>query len=486
MADSPWLILRQAREAVDHHRPEEAHRLIEPLIAEGYRKAWRLAREVVKEYITRATKELDQHHTDAAWRDLLAAESLNTGEKGLVEFRQTLGRLGLVQARALLEAGYPLETIAAVGKLRDRGVRHPDLAALDSAARTWARASEMADSGEFLRALEEMDGLRPTLPCPATGFERFRGAVEDRYNRFRAAVAHLYDAAEARQWRDALAASDAVLAVAPEHREAKALRGKAWMAASPDTADYVAAAAEADSTPAERERGGIVASTRRDTAKPAPPPLPGATPTWLSSSTSASLPKRFLLWVDGVGGYLVCLSNRVTFGQATGEAPIDVPLFADVSRLHAEITRDGEGYVLESSKALLVNGKDATRSVLTGGDRVTLGATCQFLFHKPVSVSSTARLELTSGHRLPVAVDGVLLMGNEITLGPAPNAHIVLPSLPAPVLIYRSKEGLGVRVPNARFRIDDRPCHDRAALPLPSVVSGDAFTFAVEAVPARL
>ena len=481
MADSPWLILRQAREAVDHHRPEEAHRLIEPLIAEGYRKAWRLAREVVKEYIARATKELDQHHTDAAWRDLLAAESLNTGEKGLVEFRQTLGRLGLVQARALLEAGYPLETIAAVGKLRDRGVRHPDLAALESAARAWAHAAELADAGEFLRALEEMDALRPTLPCPTTGFERFRTAVEDRYNRFRAAVAHLYDAAEARQWRDAVAASDAVLAVAPEHREAKAIRGRAWLAASPDTADYVAAAA-GDGTPDERE--GAVASTRRDTSRP--PPLPTGAASSLYSSSSPFIPKRFLLWVDGVGGYLVCLSNRVTFGQATGEAPIDVPLFADVSRLHAEITRDGEGYVVESSKAVLVNGKDATRAVLASGDRVTLGATCQFLFHKPVSVSSTARLELTSGHRLPVAVDGVLLMGNEVMLGPAPNAHIILPGLPAPVLIYRSKDGLGVRVPDARFRIDDRPFVDRTALPLPAVVTGDAFTFAVEPVAARL
>jgi hypothetical protein len=388
-----------------------------------------------------------------------------------------------VQARALLEAGYPLETIAAVGKLRDRGVRHPDLAALETSAKAWTRAAELADSGEFLRALEEMDGLRPTLPCPATGFDRFRNAVEDRYNRFRAAVEHLYDAAEARQWRDALAASDAVLAVAPEHREAKALRGKAWMAASPDTADYVAAVAESG---ASAEREPTVASTRRDTGRPAPPPLPGGTPRSLLSSSSPSIPKRFLLWVDGVGGYLVCLSNRVTFGQATGEAPIDVPLFADVSRLHAEITRDGEGYVVESSKSVLVNGKDATRAVLSGGDRVTLGATCQFLFHKPVSVSSTARLELTSGHRLPVAVDGVLLMGNEVMLGAAPNAHIILPGLSAPILIYRSKEGLGVRVPDARFRIDDRPFVDRAALPLPAVVTGDAFTFAVEPVAARL
>jgi hypothetical protein len=271
--------------------------------------------------------------------------------------------------------------------------------------------------------------------------------------------------------------------VAPEHREAKAIRGKAWLAASPDTADYVAVA---EDNGQEHARENLVASTRRDAGRPSPPPLPGFTPSALLSASPPSMPKRFLLWVDGVGGYLVCLSTRVTFGQAAGEAPIDVPLFADVSRLHAEITRDGEGYVMESSKSVLVNGKESTRAVLAGGDRVTLGATCQFLFHKPVSVSSTARLELTSGHRLPVAVDGVLLMGNEVMLGPAPNAHIHLPGLEAPILIYRSKDGLGVRVPDARFRVDDRPYVDRAPLTLPAVVSGDAFTFAVEAVAARL
>jgi hypothetical protein len=77
-------------------------------------------------------------------------------------------------------------------------------------------------------------------------------------------------------------------------------------------------------------------------------------------------------------------------------------------------------------------------------------------------------------------------MGNEVMLGPAPNSHIILHGLLAPILIYRSKDGLGVRVPDARFRIDDRPYLDRAALPFPAVVIGDAFTFAVEPVASRL
>ncbi|WP_171472236.1 FHA domain-containing protein [Frigoriglobus tundricola] len=165
---------------------------------------------------------------------------------------------------------------------------------------------------------------------------------------------------------------------------------------------------------------------------------------------------------------------------------MDVPLFAEVSRTHAEVTRDGEGYVIESGRAVRVNGSETKRTVLSAGDRVTLGASCQFLFHKPVAASSSVRLELTSGHRLPVAVDGVLLMGNELMLGPGPDAHVELPGLDAPVLIYRSKDGLSVRVPGARYTIDDRPCSDRALLPLPCVVSCDAFTFAVEPVSGRL
>ena len=54
----------------------------------------------------------------------------------------------------------------------------------------------------------------------------------------------------------------------------------------------------------------------------------------------------------------------------------------------------------------------------------------------------------------------------------------------------RHRDGLGLLQAttdrDGRFRIDDRVCHDRAALPLPSVVSSDAFTFAVEPVSGRL
>lgn len=547
MDPSPWLALRQASEAVAHGRPDEAHRLIAPLLHDGYRKAWRAARDVVKGYCRRAARALDRdNNADAAWRDLLAAEALNTGERCVADLRLTLTRLGLVQARGALEAGSPLVAVETVGRLRDRGVRHPDLRRVEEAAQDWVMAAEKADRGDFLTALADLDRFRPRLPCPPTGLDRFRGEVEARHERFRAAVGRAHEAAEARHWRAVLVAAEEALAAAPEYREARNLRTKAWQAVYPETDAYarpsglarpvdqfaetqypvpsvpeesvaghdtpshiplaasgprLAAPATAYDPPRRPDRGGRSLAQGPDATDRLLPPLDSGRGSTGGdgSSERSQLPKRFLLWVDGVAGYLVCTGSRVTFGQAVLEGgPVDVPLFADVSRVHADISRDGEGYLVEAGRAAPVNGKDVTRTVLVNGnavgrsglapgDRVTLGSTCQFLFHQPVTVSSTARLELTSGHRLMLPVEGVLLMANEVILGPGPQVHVVVPDLLAgKVLLYRSKDGLGIHYAGGKFKVNDRPHVDRAPLPLPASVETDTLTFTVEPVGPRL
>jgi len=485
--DSPWLILKQASEAAAQGRPEEAHRLLAPLIEEGYRKAWRVAREVVAAYCRRASRSLDrENNADAAWRDLLAAEALNTGEKCVADLRTTLTKLGMVQAKAALEAGSPLAAIEALGRLRERGVRHPDLRLIEEPAQDWIIAAEKADRGDFLTAIAELARLRPRLPCPPRGLDRFQSEVEARHERFREAVGRAQEASETRQWRQALAAAEGALAAAPEHREARILRTKAWQTIYPDTGEYV--------PPVERSgRSGFPSNSTNLTAG-----FSGRGSPAEGNSERSGLPRRFLLWVDGVAGYLVCTGTRVTFGQAVLEGgPIDVPLFADVSRVHADISRDGEGYVVESGKAapvngkevvrsVRINGKDTSRAVLAPGDRVTLGPTCQFLFQKPVSVSSTARLELTSGHRLMLPVEGVLLMANEVILGAGPQAHVQVPDLPGKVLLYRSKEGLGVRYAEGKFKINDQVCSERATLSLSAIFECSELSFTLEAVGPRL
>jgi hypothetical protein len=152
-----------------------------------------------------------------------------------------------------------------------------------------------------------------------------------------------------------------------------------------------------------------------------------------------------LLWIDGVGGYLVCLGNRVTLGQATPEAAVDIPVFADISRHHATLSRDAEGYLLEAVRPVQVNGKKVDKTLLQSGDRLTMGGSCQFVFRQPVPVSASARLDLVSGHRLRLAVDAVLLMADTLVLGPGSQVHVAVPDLKHPLFLFRQKEGLGVR-----------------------------------------
>ena len=118
MALSPWLTLRQAREALRAGRPDEAQRLLDPLVAEGYRKAVRLLREVARAHLARGEKHLRADNADAAWADLLAAEALNTGESAAIQLRQTLTRLGLAVCRAALEAGNPVHVVETAARLR--------------------------------------------------------------------------------------------------------------------------------------------------------------------------------------------------------------------------------------------------------------------------------------------------------------------------------------------------------------------------------
>jgi hypothetical protein len=193
------------------------------------------------------------------------------------------------------------------------------------------------------------------------------------------------------------------------------------------------------------------------------------------------MPKRFFLWIDGVGAWLVCLSPRIAIGQASPEGgPIDVPLVADVSRIHATLTRDEESYVLESNRDVQVNGRPITRAVLQSGDRIMISS-CAMAFEQTVPGCLTAKLIVDGGRRLPMAVDGVLLMADMLVLGAGEKVHVRMPDLEEPFYLYRQKDRLGVRW-QGEFSVEGQKCKDRALLPLQGTVSSDLFSFAIEPV----
>ena len=58
---------------------------------------------------------------------------------------------------------------------------------------------------------------------------------------------------------------------------------------------------------------------------------------------------QFLLWVDGVGGYRVCLGARARIGQAVPGSVVEVPVLADIARQLSAGERRIMGVMIESN-----------------------------------------------------------------------------------------------------------------------------------------
>lgn len=188
---------------------------------------------------------------------------------------------------------------------------------------------------------------------------------------------------------------------------------------------------------------------------------------------------RFLLWVDAVGGFWVCLGDEVVLGRSTSPMA-DVPLVADLATCHARIRRDSEGYLIEALRETYVDGRPVVQAaLLREGSRIQLGPKVRLVFRRPHALSATARLEFASHHRTQPSVDAVLLLADACVLGPAARSHIVCPNWPTEVTLYRSEDGLYCRTSGA-VEVDGRPGRDRAKVGLDSRIVGQHFAMRLE------
>jgi hypothetical protein len=190
-----------------------------------------------------------------------------------------------------------------------------------------------------------------------------------------------------------------------------------------------------------------------------------------------------MLWIDAVGGYLVCLGKEVVIGQGTPGSTADIAIQADLSRKHAKITRVGEGYLLEPLNGkLTVSGREVIEAVvLSDGDEILLGDAVKTRFRKPHVLSNSARLEITSGHRTQPHADGVILMAESCVLGPKWQNHIVCRDWSNDVVLYRVDGKLCCRSADS-IEIDGKLVRPSGPINPGSHVVGTDFSLSIEPV----
>jgi FHA domain len=521
------IVLRQAEEAARAGRFADAHALASRPDVADHHHAVQFRGRLALDLIARATRRGAVDDLAGAVEDLSLAERIGAPPDSLAAARLNLADRAANDVRLDLDAGDPVRVLERIEELARHKIGGPSLRRTREIADAWQTALAEGRRGEFGRAQEQLDRAeRLAAGAGAIAAQQAVAAaktdLETRQRGAASKVEALYAALSEGKWPQILSAAEAVLVCVPEHPAARQARSRAWQqiaAIGPGAAAQwpqrgaraaQAAAMGDDSSPIREpaEPGGV---TDPDgivwlTAPPkhkevsSPKGAGGTTPAAGTSPRSQMLPRapmqprplervdavgpkgRFLLWVDAVGGYLVCLDDQVVLGRAGPDSHADVPLMGDLSRNHATLVRNGESYLLRAHHPSFVNGKPVTEeAVLRDGDVIRLGSTVELEFRQPSPVSATARLSILSRHRLPLAVDGVLLMAETCIVSSAPQAHIPAPALSNPVVLYRQAGVLWCRAAGA-FDVDGRTCASRAPLTLQSSVLGDGFSFSLESL----
>jgi hypothetical protein len=292
----------------------------------------------------------------------------------------------------------------------------------------------------------------------------------DRSEECQRLTAEMHAALAAENWSAVLTAADGLLAIAPRHAAAGHARRRAWKAVGMDV------------TQTHHRRRGYVSLQVDGAAGRA-----GRRSTRLGSRSNeedtlagSEQPHRALLWIDAVGGYLVCTDDCIVLGQPSPNNAIAVPILADLSRRHAVIRRDAGAYVLEPLQQTRVDGREITGPhVLADNQLIQLGDNVKVRFSRPHALSATARLVIESHHKTQPSADAVLLMADSCVLGPSRHCHVVCRDWKRDIVVYRQNDRVYCRA-DEPLTIDGVEAPGEQDIAAGVRVEGEEFSFTWE------
>ncbi len=470
------LQLREARLAIDGGRYEEAARLLADESLRDFRQAQQLSKELSQHLAERATKRLAAGASDAGWHDVERVGRMGNKETLVGELSEVFAGRAVERAVELLIAGEPKNALQLVKRYRRRLPSNSKLSSLESLCTAWDTAQRQLQAGDLAASVSTIEQLNATVDAVAIlprgkqvrqQVEKFTSHLAQFNEQHRDAHAQLHAALVSEDWQQVLAAADVALSIAPNDRVARGARKKAWHAVGLDATQVyrpkVGAPKFALAHP-ERNTDHRPPQADRDTAN------------------EPAVAERYVMWIDAVGGYLVCLDSEIVIGQPNGGSQPAVGILADVSRRHVVLRREAGQYVLEPLGPTKVDGTPIkSPTVLGSHHEIELGTAVRLKFTRPHALSATARLEMVSHHRLDPQVDGVLLLAESCIMGNKKHSHVACRDWATELIVYRTAEGLAVRS-GGPISIDGEIVETPAQLLAPTRVEGDDFALSIEPV----
>ena len=190
---------------------------------------------------------------------------------------------------------------------------------------------------------------------------------------------------------------------------------------------------------------------------------------------------RYMLWIDGVGAWQLCVGSQFLIGGPTLEdKSADICLMANLSRRHASLLRNGEDWFIHPHNSTVVSGRAVTGpTLLRTGDEICLAERVRLGFRIPSVLAGSALIDFESPHRPAHSVNGIILMTDSILLGPRMDHHVCCPDWPELVVIYHQDGVLRCRS-KAILSVNGVRVRDSAVLSDGDIVSSDDFRFRIE------
>lgn len=439
------LKLREAEEAYKAGDLAKAGRMLVDESLTHFLPGRKLATKVTSRKAERAIHCIKSSDFDSAWGEIDEAISLSGETTDVLEAKRRVVDAALRDIAVSLRTGDAAAALAGIEALEKRKVAGTTIVTLKQVAQRIHSAANLVKRGKFAEAESQLEvamRLRPDF----VELEQGRADCRERGEKSRVLTEQLHHKMAEQSWSEVVPLADQLLQLAPESTLAKEARKQAWA-----------------------KVGAKFVDSRRGPAA------------WSGDDQLGEVNgERFLLWVDGVGGYLVSLASEIVLGQAAPGNRVDIPILADISRRHAKIRRDGEGYTIEPLHVLTLNGKSIqTKAILSDGDEIELGSGVRFRFRRPHALSASARLDVVSRHRTQPYADSILLMAESCVLGPRWQNHVVCPDWEADVVLYRQEGELYCRAMDA-IEIDGELCDGRGRLNSNSHVAGSDFSLSLE------
>lgn len=169
--------------------------------------------------------------------------------------------------------------------------------------------------------------------------------------------------------------------------------------------------------------------------------LPSSPPTKDPSNGPDDRPdhgsNRWLVWIDGGGGYLVLSGDTVRIGGSDSRDLTDVTIRADLPRYAGTVTRTGEDYFWQA--------EGAARQWIEPNKSLPGLASAQASLTTPSPLCRTAVLTLDAPHRFADHVDGVILADQTWLIGPTADCHARCRSLQTTMIVQWRDTGWHIK-----------------------------------------